>query len=157
MQPFKTRESAIEFLVKLCGDNQNAASLIVELWNLVEVWDDALDKDHREPDAVINRAFLWAIAGRDENPFLMAHPELRLALKQMVAVGLAAHAMEKTKDPKQLLLSYTLRCSPYFFFISVVVAAAGVRAGAEAALYLFGTPDDDTFEAYMAEHKEQTE
>jgi hypothetical protein len=148
------QQERLSTLLSLCEGNEDAVSLIQEMWNLVEVWDDAVDGDHREPEHVVNRAFLWAICGRDENPFLLEHPELKLAMKQMVSVWMAANFLEKSKAHESLVTSYTLRCSPYLFFVSVVIAAAGVAAGAEAALLLFGDSSEDSFKAYVAEHQE---
>lgn len=143
-------------LLVLCKGNESACELIEAMWDLVEVWDDAVDGDHKEDEKVINRSFLWAICGQHENAFLLSHPELRLAIKQMTAVWLAANALERSGDPEKIRTAYTLRCSPYLFFVSVVIAAAGVEHGAIAANLLFGADTGDSFEAYMAEHQEKT-
>jgi hypothetical protein len=146
--------AAYEYLASLCK-NKYAADLIAEFWRMAEVWDDTVDKDGKESESAVNRAFLWAICGRDENPFLLEHPELRLAIKQTVAMWLAANALERSGEPDKIRTAYTLRCSPYLLFVSIVIAAAGVEAGAKAALFFYGGPDNDSFDAYMAEHMEK--
>ena len=142
-------------LAPLCKGRADAIHLIEDMLNLVEVWDDAVDKDHRESEEDINRAFLWALCGRDENEFLTSNPGLRLAMKQMVAVWIAANVMERSGDIEKIRTAYTLRCSPYLFIVSVVAAASGVREAAQAAAILFGEEHGDSYVDYVADHMEK--
>lgn len=149
------QSSILDQLKPLCGRRLDALELVEEMLNLVEVWDDAVDKDHQEPEDDINRAFLWALCGKDENQFLAEHPELRLAMKQMVAVWVAANVMERSGNLEQIRSAYTLRCSPYLFIVSVIAAAQGVQHAAKAAVILFGQEHGDSYVDYVAEHMEK--
>lgn len=139
-------------LLDLCDGNVDAVSLIVESRNLCEVWDDAIDGESKESPENINRAFQWALFGFEDNPFYQSHPELRSALQVAIANWLTANALEKSGDPEKLFTAYTLRCSPYDFFVSVVLAAAGPVNALKAALAFRTEASPDRLDNYLEEH-----
>lgn len=139
-------------LFRLCGANDDAMALIEGVWGFCEVWDDCIDRDNMEPEPLVNQAMLWALCDKEENPFLIQHPHLREALRQMAVIWLAANQLERSGNAYKVNAAYTLRCSPYLFFVSVVTAAAGMAAGVEAAELLFGNEFNDTLQGYLIEH-----
>lgn len=142
-----------ETLLRLCGGNADAVSLIEGTWSLVEVWDDAIDGEKNEPDEAIHAAFLWALFGLHDNRFYRAHEvRLRHAFLVMVANWQAANELERSRDREQLVTAYTLRCSPYDFFVAVVLAASGIQAAREAAIYFRGRDTPDRLDDYLREH-----
>lgn len=143
-----------EAAMALCG-NDEARQFLADVWNLCEVWDDAVDRESNESEQDINRAFTWALFA-DENQFLNRHPSLRLVLKQMVAMWMAANALQARGDRASLATAYTLRCSPYLVCVAAVIATTGSLAdGARAALHLYGTDSADTLDAFIAEHAKE--
>ncbi len=146
--------SDFEYLADLCR-NDAAADLIAQVWNLVEVWDDAIDREHNEPDAGIHRAFEFAVFGLPRNPFYMANlATLEPALRVMLANWKCANELERRGDIESLMHAYVLRCSPYDFFVSVVLVAAGPIAAEQAAMRLrCDTASVDPFDNYVAEHQ----
>lgn len=150
-QQVTTEDAA--FVLALCGDNEHARSLILEAWTFVEVYDDAIDGQKNETDATIHRAFEWALFDLHRNAFYRAHPELEAALRLMVINWRCANELEASGGREDLMHSYVLRCSPYDFFVAVVLAAAGPDAALRAAERLrVHTSSVDSFDAYLAEH-----
>lgn len=139
-------------LLRLCGGDEDAMGLINGIWQAVEIWDDCIDRDHMEPEATVNQAFIWMLCEKDQNPFLKRHPHLVHALRQMAVVWMAANRLERSGVPYKVNVAHTLRCSPYLFFVAVVTAAAGTQPGVDAAELLFGSEFNDTLAGYMAEH-----
>jgi hypothetical protein len=139
-------------ILRLCGGNKDAAELIRGAWHLCEVWDDAIDGDKRKPDMQIHNAFMFAIFGLHRNPVWIKHPELEAALRLTIANWIAANDLEKSRDREHLVTAYTLRCSPYDFFVAVVLAVCGHAAAIEAARYFRGADTPDRLDAYLREH-----
>ncbi|HEY1129129.1 MAG TPA: hypothetical protein VGF12_06980 [Roseateles sp.] len=149
MQP----ESQRETVLRLCGGSEDASRLIFDAWRFAEVMDDAIDGEKQEPDADIYSAFTWALFDLHRNPFYLEHRSaLELALRVAVAEWWAATRMEGSRDREQLVTAYTLRCSPYSFFVAVVLAAAGAKAADEAAHYFRSSPTPDRLDDYLREH-----
>ena len=141
------------FVLALCDDNEDARRLIRDTWAFVEVYDDAIDGQKNETDATIHRAFEWALFDLHRNGFYRAHPELEAALRLMVINWRCANELEASGGREDLMHSYVLRCSPYDFFVAVVLAAAGPDAALRAAERLrVHTSSVDSFDAYLAEH-----
>jgi hypothetical protein len=136
----------------MCGGNDDAVALIEDFWRLCEVWDDAIDGEKNESDVDINRAFLWALFGLNDNAFYREHPELRASLQTCIANWQAANVLERSGDREKVITAYTLRCSPYDFFVAVVLAAGGMPAAYSAALYFRSAIGPDRLEDYLAEH-----
>ena len=135
----------------VCGD-ENAALLIRGFLNLCEVWDDAIDRDHAGSDASINGAFEWALFELNANPFYVAHPELSSAMRVCIANWKTANYLENSKYLEHLHTAYTLRCSPYDFFVAVALAAGGQEAADRAAFAFRGRLTGDSLDAYIKEH-----
>lgn len=149
MQP----ESQRETLLRLCGGNEHAVALIYDAWRFAEVMDDAIDGEKREADADIYKAFTWALFDVHRNPFYAEHRAgLELALRVAVSEWMAATRMESSRDREQLVTAYTLRCSPYSFFVAVVLAASGPAAADEAAHFLRSADGPDRLDDYLREH-----
>jgi hypothetical protein len=142
-----------DILLRLCGGNADAAALITGFWDFCEVYDDAIDGDKNQADAEIHAAMHWALFGLQSNNFYQRHrAALQSAMQVAIAEWKAANAMERTRDREQLITAYTLRCSPYSFFVAVVLAAAGPLAAAEAAAYFRTRPSPDRLDDYLREH-----
>lgn len=139
-------------ILRLCSGRKDALELIRMMWQIAEVWDDILDGDKRKPDDQINETFLWVLFGLGRNPIWREHAEVRAAARQAIGNWLVANRMEKSGDREQVITAYTLRCSPYDFFVSVVMAVSGAAMADEAALYFRSMPTADRLEDYLHEH-----
>lgn len=139
-------------VIRLVAGNRDAADLIHGWWRLCEVWDDAIDGEKAETDEFIHRAFEWALFDLQANPFYRAHPELESALRVCIANWKAANQLEQSREPEHLHTAYTLRCSPYDFFVAVALASAGPEAADRAALHFRGQLTNDTLSDYIKSH-----
>lgn len=139
-------------IAELCGGNDAAVALIEETWLLACVYDDAIDGQKQRTDDEIHRAFAFAVFGLHANPVWRAHPELRLALLNSIACWRAANALQYSQDKEVLHSAYVLRCSPYQFFVSVVLAVSGMEAAVKAAAFFYGRRTNDSLAEYLAEH-----
>jgi hypothetical protein len=142
-----------EQLLMLCSRDEAAADLIAEAWNFAIVYDDAVDGDKRNEKA-IHRAMQWALIGLHDNPFMQRHPDLKLVLQVAIAEWRAANQFERSREPEKLRVAHVLRCSPYSFFVAVVLKASGPDMAATAAELFYSSNPGDSLDAYLAEHTE---
>jgi hypothetical protein len=140
-------------LLDLCSGNDHAVSLIEGVWELAEVYDHLVDGD-KHPEDAVHRAMAFALFGIHANPVYRQHPELQHVLMQTIALWRAANLLERTRNPDALNVSYTLRCSPFNFFVSVVMCVSGEKKAIQAAELFYGPDDDDTLVGYVREHVE---
>lgn len=146
-----------EEILNVCSGERDAASLILQFWNLCEVWDDAIDGQQNEPVEDIHRAFLWALFDLPQNAFYASRPALKVAMQTCIANWMAANQLEASGDPDKLYTAYTLRCAPYDFFVAVVLEASGFEVAQQFAATLRGTTSGDNFQSYLREHLKGTD
>ena len=139
-------------LLDLVSSNLDAEALICDFLNLCEVWDDCIDREHKESAGAIHRAFEWALFGLSGNAFYTSHPELASAMRVCIANWKASIALEGSLEIEHLHTAYTLRCSPYDFFVAVVLAASGPQAADRAAMMFRGQLTTDSMAGYINEH-----
>ena len=137
-----------EAVSRLCGGNEDAVRLIAEVWAHVEIWDDLVDQDKPVAPEAVNALMTWAIFELPLNPIYQACPQLQLLFRVVVSNWLASNALEK-RGQEGKARAYSLRCSPYDFFVGVVLIVSGARAADEAALFFRSLPTGESFEQYM--------
>lgn len=131
--------------------NQDAARFVLALHQIVDTWDDLIDKDKSVSDSDIHAAFTGALIEIPRNPFYQANfMRLNPVIEAAIADWHTANALEDKKDEANLREAYVLRCSGY----SVAVMCAAVVGGDEWAkkvnLELRSQPSEWT--AYAAKH-----
>lgn len=152
VKPASVPESRVETLTRLCAGDLDAVRLIEDAWRFSDVYDHAVD-DQESPVADVHQAFEWALFDLHRNPFYVTHrAALEVSLRVAVAEWRAATRMESSKDFEQLVTAYTLRSSPYTFFVAVVLAAGGAKAADEAAYFFRSMPTADRLHDYLREH-----
>lgn len=143
-------------LLALCEGSREAVALINGFWSFAEVYDDLIDGEKNESDEAIHDSMHWALFDLSENRFYKLHPELRSAMQVCIAEWKAANELERTGEREKVATAFTLRCSPYSFFVAVVLAAGGPSAAEKAAITFRSMVTSDTLDSYMSEHmKEQ--
>lgn len=143
-----------DLLLDLCDGQADAVDLILGAWRFAEVYDDLIDGEKRETDQAIHEAVQWALFGLHGNAFYLRHrASLAPALQVAIAEWRAANELERSGEVEQLVTAYTLRCSPYTFFVAVVLAAGGPAAAVRAAEFFRARPSADRLEAYLREHQ----
>lgn len=138
-------------LLELCSGNSHAVELIEGVWELAELYDDLIDGD-QHPEESVHKSMAFVLFGLHANPCYRFNPDLQHVLMQTIALWRAANTLERTKDPEALNVSYTLRCAPYAFFVSVVLCVSGMEKAVRAAELFYGPGDSDTLASYVREH-----
>lgn len=148
-------DEAPDHVIRLCRSSA-ARELIAEVWNIAEVWDDAIDGDHTEDPQTVNAAWESALFGLVTNPFLRAHSHLADFLFVSTTNWQCANALEAHGTRDALAHAYNLRCAYFDFFVAVVHVDAGPNAAREAAMRLRFAIQADPFDAYLKEHTKES-
>lgn len=150
-----TADCAPEAVLKLCRTD-GARELIADVWNIAEVWDDAIDGDHNEDAGTVNAAWESALFGLTASPFMRNYPHVRDFLFVAATNWQCANALEQHGSRDALAHSYNLRCAYFDFFVAVVLLDAGPDAAREAAMRLRFAIKADPFDDYLTEHTKES-
>jgi hypothetical protein len=98
-------------------------------------------------------SLMWALFGINDDPFYRRFEMvLRPAIMQCIAKWHVANRYERVHD--NLAVAYTLRCSPYDVFATVVLLASGsFQKQTEAVDYLYSFTIGDKLVDYLDEHE----
>ncbi|MDG4675664.1 hypothetical protein P9A16_31685 [Shinella sp. 838] len=141
-----------EEIDRLASGDKDALDLIHGAWKACSVWDDLIDKDNVPTEQQINDCFLWALFDLQNNRVYRENPHLAFVLRLTISNWFAANRLEREEEREKRITAYTLRCSPYDFFVAVIMCVAGPSAADEAA-YLFRSMNTtDNLEDYLSEH-----
>lgn len=110
-----------ELIDRAAGDNPHARNFLLELWHIVRVWDDLIDKDRPVEDEQINRMMWGTLVGLPTNPFYREHPEL------VDLISCAIRDWELSNETSHKAVAYCLRTT----FNSIVGHVAQVTSGWE--------------------------
>lgn len=132
----------------LCGGNEDAVRLIFDVWAQVETWDDLVDQDKPVAPQAVNSLMTWAIFELPLNPIYQTFPQLQFLFRVVVSNWFASNALEK-RGSEGKARAYSLRCSPYDFFVGVVLIVSGAKAADDAALFFRSLPTGESFDQYM--------
>ncbi len=122
--------------------SEDAIQWLLELWNLIQVFDDVADDDGVER-ANLDRAVWASLAGMPSNPFYQRYSSWLIpATAQMTLEWLASDAVER--DGGASAQSYMWRAGYYRVVCLVAALEHGPSAMvSEAALSLYGESLDD--------------
>jgi hypothetical protein len=140
-------------LLDYCNGDSDAVKFIEDFWAFCIVWDDMIDQDKHYDDDHINNAMMWALFGINDDPFYRKFEiVLRPAIMQCIAKWMVANRFENSHD--NLAQAYTLRCSPYDVFATVVLLATGsFQKQTDVVEYLYEFTVGDKLDDYIAEHE----
>lgn len=95
----------------LRGD-KDAIALVLAVHDVVEVWDDLIDKDVEVCPEMINAAFYAALVTIPRNRFYQAHFELlNPIIESAILDWHTANALENRKNGDDLHTAYVLKCT----------------------------------------------
>lgn len=137
-------------VLRLCSGNEAAVQLINGFWKRCEIWDDLVDQDKPVTPEQVNELVLWALFEIQLNPVYQANPALQFLLRVVVANWFASNVLERG-DRDDRAAAYTLRCSPYDFFVGVILAVSGPVMADEAAIYFRSFKGAETIDSYLGE------
>ena len=86
--------SIFDFVAELLPDHPDAIRFLHELFHMMHVWDDLIDKDKPIDDAAVNSAFTSLLVHIPANPFYQRffshlHPLISVATLDWLAGGSA--------------------------------------------------------------------
>lgn len=141
-------------IAKAVRGNQAALEFLAAFHQIIEVWDDLIDKDNQVSDVAINAAFHIALISLPRNPFYREHFNvINPVIDSAILDWLAANELEKSTKECDLREAYVLRCS----CLSVTVQCAKIIGGVEWAASinheLRSLPDQ--WPEYAAKHRVQ--
>jgi len=90
--------------------NQDAIRLVLDMGQLIETWDDLIDKDKPISDSDINDSFYAATVSLPLNPFYAQHAPL-IASQMIVSINSwqDANALETSDNEKMRMLAFHIR------------------------------------------------
>ena len=119
-------ELTAALLGKWLKGDQAAIAFILELWRIVELWDDLIDRDKPAGEAAVNQAFFAALITLPRNVFYRRHfDRLNPLLEGAILDWFTANALETRRDGDDLRIAYVLRGNVQM----LLVAAANIVAG----------------------------
>jgi len=135
-------------LTALYLGNDAAVDLALMIFEVAQVWDDLIDRDHPISDESINRAFRYLIYDIPMNPIMSK--ELTVILLSCYNQWTAANSIEKCGE--DLHKSYMLRASIYQIFQHIAAIVGGLDYGTKVSVDIFNLYGE-TFESYEEEFK----
>mgnify|MGYP000123000821 CR=1 FL=1 len=149
-----TRERKLEWF----GGNEDALNAFEAIADLVNAWDDLIDKDKPITDADINRAFLTALVYLPANPFYNQIQMQVLPLwLTVIAAYEAANKFENDKDDHGLELAHNLRYAAGHIVVFMSQSCLGYDKAKEFVPEIWKTIADDRMEDYRKEHLDASE
>ena len=101
-----------DLIARFLKDDKDAISFIMSIHDLVEIWDDLVDKDNPVSQEQVNSAFYAALITIPRNQFYARHfAELNLTIENAIIDWMSANALEATGDAEKLRMAYVLRSS----------------------------------------------
>ena len=132
-----------EFLEEIFPEHTDAVSLLLDLWQVMQAWDDAFDKD----DADHHEAYKTALLYLPQNPLYNAC-SVPFLVAQCYYDWMTANVFEQAGI--QLEKAYMLRAGYYRIIISLVHMLQGAEKAEEVAPRIWGYYGEK-FTAYQEE------
>lgn len=97
-------------LLDWMAGNTDAVAFLLDLSQIVEVWDDLIDKDAQPAETEIHAAFQAALINFPLNPFYRAHQDRLLPLVIVcINAWLDSVGMERGGDPHERMWAFFLK------------------------------------------------
>lgn len=140
-----------ETLSRWLQGNQEAIDFISIILQVVEIWDDLIDKDKDVDDDNINGIFYAALVSLPRLSFYRQNFDtLSPIIESAIFDWRTANSLEKKKDHQSLVTAYTLRCSG----LSLIVISARIIGGHDWAMKVSNElrNSGDAWEQYRLKH-----
>jgi len=135
------------------GGNKDALNMYRMLVDLVQIWDDLVDKDKEVAEEEINHAFLTALAYMPANPFYLS---IQKDILPMWIAALSAYQVankfERDRDEIGLEISHNLRFAAGHVVAYMVHKCVGPQKAQEIMPEVWKTIVDQRFSDYRKEH-----
>ena len=135
------------------GGNKAALNLFFSLVDLMQIWDDLIDKDRDVSQQEINNVFLTALVYIPANPF---YQSIRVEITPMFMTAVAAfevaNKFEQDKDEHGLEIAHNLRFAVGHIVVFMVQACIGYKKAMELLPEIWKIIVNERYEEYRKEH-----
>lgn len=140
-------------LLEFVRGDREAFAFLMDVYDIVEIWDDLIDKDKPVDDVVLNATFYRALITLPRNPFYHKHfLDLNPVFEAAILDWYTANALEKTGVTEHLYTSYGLRRGVQMLAIMAARIIGGVE-WANKVSFDMGSTGDQTWAEYASEFK----
>jgi hypothetical protein len=135
------------------GGNHEAAEIFNMLCELVDTWDNLIDRDVDCRQESINAAFRVALVGLPNNRLYAAlMPQLVPMWEMVISAYEVANKFEQDKDEHGLELSHTLRYAIGHMVAFLVIACVGAYEAKSILPRMWKYIISERFDEYRKEH-----
>ena len=119
-----SKDTLITRMMMWFREDQDAVRLGVDLWNVMQVWDDLIDNRDEVPSDNINEVFRRLIYDIPTNPFYAANAhELAPLLHSTMMQWQVANRFESEQKDGDLHKAWMLRAGVYQLFVYIAALA----------------------------------
>lgn len=141
--------SIFDFVAELLQEYPDAVRFLHELFHMMHVWDDLIDKDKPVDDATINSAFTSLLVHVPANPFYQRffaqlHPLISVATLDW----LAANELERTGNKLDEEIAFITRSSYAALILKTLELCRGYAFAQRVAADVRRTIHQEGFDAY---------
>ena len=118
------KETLVDRMNMWFRGDENAVSFAVDLWTVMQVWDDLIDERDNVPSENIHEAFRRLIYTIPTNPFYAAHAhEIAPLLHNTMLQWMIANTFESDQKEGDLHKAWMLRAGVYQIFVYIAALA----------------------------------
>jgi hypothetical protein len=133
--------------------NENAVQLSLDIYAVIQTWDDLIDRDNEVSNDDINETFRKLIYTIPTNPFYAAHAhELAPLFHDMMLQWMVANQMEADQKPGDLEKAWMLRAAVYQVFVYISSLAVDAAWAAVAGVDIWRSYGE-TLEQFIHEQQ----
>jgi hypothetical protein len=142
-----THRGQIEHFLK---GHKDATDFICDIFVVLHIWDDLIDKDKKLTDAEIHQAFWLALVNLPCNPFYHKHfNALQPILVNSIINWQASNKMENEGSPKDRTIAFILR-GTYTDLVTMSAYIIGGRAWTDSiTVGIRQWAHDESFDEYL--------
>ena len=148
-----SKQNLIERMMAWYRGNENAVQLSLDIYTVIQTWDDLIDRDREVSNDDINETFRKLIYTIPTNPFYAAHAhELAPLLHDMMLQWMVANQMESDQNPGDLEKAWMLRAAVYQVFVYIASLAVDSAWAAVAGVDIWRSYGE-TLEQFIHEQQ----
>ncbi len=139
--------------VEWFGGNKDALNLFFMLVDLVQTWDDLVDRDREVSQQEINNAFLVALVYVPSNPFYQAiREQITPMWMTVISAFEVANKFEQDKDEHGLEIAHNLRFAGGHIAAFMVQTCLGYERAREVLPDIWKIIVNERYDEYRKEH-----
>lgn len=143
-----------ETLQNFLRNDAGAIAFVSQIFSVLHIWDDLVDRDREVPDGEIIGAFWIALIELPRNPFYRAHFDtLNPILQNAIINWIAANKLEREGDEKDQSVAFILRGAYVDLLSMSALLVGGLPWSIEITPAIRRWSHGETFAEYLANLK----